>query len=72
MTEQQHDQSAEENTGPGQVAQDGQHGFGVDEDNHGWAPDSGPASEAVREGNRKACGLARSLTGMRSVRTPSL
>ena len=39
---------------PGQVADDGQHGFGVDEDNHGWAPDSGPASEPVREANRKA------------------
>lgn len=33
---------------------EGQSGFGVDEDNHGWAPDSGPASEAVREGNRRA------------------
>jgi hypothetical protein len=41
-------------TGPGEVARDGEHGFGVDEENHGWAPDSGPASEAVREGNRKA------------------
>jgi hypothetical protein len=55
MAEQNHpEQSASEQTGPGQVADDGQHGFGVDEDNHGWAPDSGPASEAVREGNRKA------------------
>jgi hypothetical protein len=52
--QQQRDQSAGEQDGPGQVTQDGQHGFGVDEDNHGWAPDSGPASEAVREGNRKA------------------
>jgi hypothetical protein len=55
MAEQhQHDQSAEEQGGPGQVAQDGQHGFGVDEDNHGWAPDSGGSSAAVREGHQKA------------------
>jgi hypothetical protein len=47
------DQSGSEQ-GSSPVADDGQHGFGVDEDNHGWAPDSGPASEAVREGNRKA------------------
>jgi hypothetical protein len=45
---------SDETAGPGEVTQDGQHGFGVDEHNHGWAPDSGPASEPVREGNRKA------------------
>jgi hypothetical protein len=55
MSEQnQQQQSARDSEGPNQVADDGEHGFGVDEENHGWAPDSGPASEAVREGNRKA------------------
>jgi hypothetical protein len=54
MPEQNHPEQAAGQAGQSQVADDGQHGFGVDEDNHGWAPDSGPASEAVREGNRKA------------------
>jgi hypothetical protein len=31
-----------------------EHGFGVDEDNHGWAPDVGSASDRVHEGARKA------------------
>ncbi len=55
MTEQANaQQSSGEQSAPGQVAQDGEHGFGVDEDNHGWAPDSGGASESVRQGHQKA------------------
>ena len=43
-----------EGTARDQVADEGKHGFGVDEDNHGWAPDSGGSSEPVTEANRKA------------------
>jgi hypothetical protein len=31
-----------------------QHGFGIDEHNHGWAPDHGQAGEEDREAGRKA------------------
>lgn len=31
-----------------------EHGFGVDEDNHGWAPDHGPSGEEDKEAGRKA------------------
>ena len=32
----------------------GEHGFGVDEDNHGWAPDLGPSGEGVTGAGHKA------------------
>lgn len=31
-----------------------EHGYGIDEDNHGWAPDHGPSGEEDKEAGRKA------------------
>jgi hypothetical protein len=57
--------------GPNQVDTDGEHGFGVDEDNHGWAPDSGPTSEPVREADRKAWEAHDTQDASRGHRDPT-
>jgi hypothetical protein len=55
MSEQpQAGQPARQDDNPQQDNVDEQHGFGVDEHNHGWAPDHGRAGEEDREASRKA------------------
>ena len=38
----------------GDVSAAKEHGFGVDEDNHGWAPDHGASGPEDREAGQKA------------------
>jgi hypothetical protein len=55
MSEQpQAGQPAQQDDNPQQDNVDEQQGFGVDEHNHGWAPDHGRAGEEDREAGRKA------------------
>ncbi len=45
---------APEQGAPADTTAGNEHGFGVDEDNHGWAPDHGTAGPEDREAGRKA------------------
>jgi hypothetical protein len=59
-----HDEPASPGTGPQHGAPEqgpspdttaaNEHGFGIDEDNHGWAPDHGPSGSEDKEAGRKA------------------